>query len=219
MVDSISSSTAAQQLPAGKPGRGAPTRPETPGSAHRAQPFTGQPKPGQGTPSRPDNHGAAVKAQPFVSDSVQISYSNETPATYSNTLSLENRLNDGFDLLRGLILNIFKEQGIDYKIAIGEETVDLSEITQEEAQELVADDGYFGVEQTADRIFSLAAGIAGGDPSRVEAVREGVRQGFEEALEAFGGWLPEISYQTLDAVMAKLDEWAGDNDPETQKQV
>jgi len=29
------------------------------------------------------------------------------------------------------------------------------------------------------------------------------------ALESFGGSLPEISYQTHDAVMEKLDEWAG----------
>ncbi len=74
---------------------------------------------------------------------------------------------------------------------------------------MVADDGYFGVEKTSQRIFDLAVGIAGGDPSRIEAVKSGVEKGFQEALKAFGDWLPEISYQTYDAVMEKLDEWAG----------
>jgi hypothetical protein len=35
-----------------------------------------------------------------------------------------------------------------------------------------------------------------------------VDKGFNEALEAFGGTLPEISYKTYDAVMEKLDAWA-----------
>ena len=41
---------------------------------------------------------------------------------------------------------------------------------------------------------------------------EGVNQGFNEAMEAFGGWLPDISYDTLDTVMEKLDAWAADAD-------
>ena len=38
--------------------------------------------------------------------------------------------------------------------------------------------------------------------------KEFIEKGFQEALDAFGGWLPDISYDTLDSVMAKLDEWA-----------
>jgi hypothetical protein len=54
-------------------------------------------------------------------------------------------------------------------------------------------------------------GIAGGDHSRLDAIKEGVEKGFNEALEAFGGWLPDISYDTYDAVMNKLDTWAESN--------
>jgi hypothetical protein len=36
-----------------------------------------------------------------------------------------------------------------------------------------------------------------------------VENGFQEALDAFGGRLPDISYDTYDAVMKKLDDWAG----------
>jgi len=147
-----------------------------------------------------------------VADTVTISQKSETSVTYSSSLTLDQGIKgDGFDLLRGLVLNILKEQGIDFKIATGgagAEEIDISQLTQEDAQALVADDGYFGVDKTSDRIVDFAIGIAGGDPSRLAAIKEGVDKGFNEALEAFGGQLPEISYKTYDAVMQKLDDWA-----------
>jgi len=144
-------------------------------------------------------------------DQVTLSYSSESVMTYDSSMTLQGNRGDGFDLLRGLVINIFKEQGIDYKIATGDTGVDLSKITPEEAQDLVADDGYFGVDKTSQRIFDLAVGIAGGDPARIDAVRAGVEKGFQEAFKAFGDWLPDISYETYDAVMQKLDDWAGVN--------
>ena len=88
----------------------------------------------------------------------------------------------------------------------------LEELSSEEAAELVDVDGYFGVEQTSDRIVDFAITIADGDISRIEAIKAGVEQGFQEALEAFGGWLPDISHNTYDAVMKKLDAWVSEND-------
>ncbi len=135
-------------------------------------------------------------------------------------MSLENKVGDGFDLLRGLVLNMFKEQGLDYKIETDDSEIDISTLTPEKAQELIADDGYFGVEKTSERIFKFAVGMAGGDPTRLDAIRAGVEKGFQEALDAFGGWLPDISYDTYDTVMKKLDDWAGveslDNSPQSQ---
>ena len=42
----------------------------------------------------------------------------------------------------------------------------------------------------------LLLNATGGDPSQLAAVKEGIELGFQEAAAAFGGWLPEISYQT-----------------------
>lgn len=150
--------------------------------------------------------------QPLVvTDTVTITQRAETTVTYSSSLTMDQNVKgDGFDLLRGLVLNILKEQGIDFKIATGAKEIDLSQLSQEEAQALIADDGYFGVEQTSDRIVDFAIATAGGDPSRLAAIKEGVDKGFNEALEAFGGTLPDISYDTYDAVMQKLDKWAED---------
>ena len=143
------------------------------------------------------------------SDQVTLSYSSESVMLYDSSMTLQGNRGDGFDLLRGLVLNMFKEQGIDYKVATGDADIDISTLTPEEAQDLVADDGYFGVERTSQRIFDLAVGIAGGDVGRIDAIRAGVEKGFQEAKEAMGDWLPDISYETYDAVMQKLDDWAG----------
>ncbi len=58
-------------------------------------------------------------------------------------------------------------------------------------------------------------GIAGGDTSRIDAIREGIDRGFEQARQAFGGVLPDISYDTYDAVMKKLDDWVNQDAPVT----
>ncbi len=142
-------------------------------------------------------------------DKVTLSYSSESILTYSSSMTIEGTQGDGFDLLRGLVLNILKDQGIGYQVPADGQDIDLSNISRNEAQELIEDEGYFGVEQTSNRIVDFAIGLSGGDPSRLEAIKQGVEQGFQEALDAFGGWLPEISYQTYDAVMEKLDLWAG----------
>lgn len=148
-------------------------------------------------------------------DSVQISYQEEVSMTYSSALTIPTgEAQDQYSLLRGLVTSMLKEQGIDFKVANGDEEIDISSISQQEATELIADDGYFGVDQTSDRIVDFAIAMAGGDPTRLDAIKEGVERGFNEALDAFGGWLPDISYDTYDTVMNKLDTWADDNSSE-----
>ena len=74
----------------------------------------------------------------------------------------------------------------------------------------ISDDGYFGVDQTSERIFQFAVAIAGGDTSRIDAIKEGIDKGFAGAKKVLGNWLPQISYDTYDAVMNKLDKWVAD---------
>ena len=143
-------------------------------------------------------------------DSVTIDYHQEVSMTYESSLTIQTGdTQDQYNLLRGLVANMLKEQGIDFKIANGDETIDISEISQEDAVALVSDDGYFGIDKTSDRIVDFAIATAGGDISKLAAIKEGVEKGFGEALDAFGGTLPDISYDTYDAIMEKLDAWAG----------
>lgn len=163
-------------------------------------------------PNRQDVPTADESQGLLVRDQVTLSSRSDTVLSYDGNMTLQGFKNDGFDLLRGLVLNIFKEQGLSLKMlaesGTGEpQEISLEEITPEKAAELVAEDGYFGVEQTSDRIANFAISIADGDPSRIDAIKEGINQGFNDALKAFGGWLPDISYNTYDAVMEKLDAW------------
>ncbi len=129
--------------------------------------------------------------------------------TYESSLTIQTGdTQDQYNLLRGLVANMLKEQGIDFKVSNSDQTIDISEISQEEAVELISEDGYFGVEQTSDRIVELAIAAAGGDTSKLDAIKEGVEKGFNEAKQAFNGSLPDISYDTYDAVIEKLDAWA-----------
>lgn len=159
--------------------------------------------------SRQDQGQANVAERLIAAtDTVTLTYSSDSLLTYSSSMTLQGGKEDGYDLLRGLVMNILKEQGVDSQIATDSGTIDLNTLSQEDAQALIAEDGFFGVDQTSERIVNLAIGIAGGDVTRLDAIKEGVDKGFQEALDAFGGWLPDLSHQTYDMVMKKLDDWA-----------
>lgn len=91
-------------------------------------------------------------------------------------------------------------------LASGEYTVDPA--TKAQAQADIAEDGYWGVEQTSDRIIQFATALTGGDPSKIEEMRAAFIKGYKMAEETWGGELPEISQQTYDAVMKKFDALA-----------
>jgi len=93
---------------------------------------------------------------------------------------------------------------------IGYEGKPIAELSQEEAAELVAEDGIFGVSQTSQRIADFVINGAAGDESRLRAGREGMLQGFEMAEEMWGGELPEISQKTMQAAIEMVDKAMSD---------
>lgn len=95
-------------------------------------------------------------------------------------------------------------------LAKGDFTVDRA--TAEAAQAEIAEDGYWGVEQTSDRIFSFAEALTGGDPEKMEEMREAFIKGFKQATGAWGRDLPDISQKTYDAVMEKFDNYGKEED-------
>lgn len=90
-------------------------------------------------------------------------------------------------------------------LASGDFTVDAE--TKAQAQEDISENGYWGVEQTSDRIIQFAKALSGGDPSKAQAMKEAFIKGFEEATKTWGKELPSISKDTYNAVMNKFDEW------------
>ena len=91
----------------------------------------------------------------------------------------------------------------------GDFTVDAA--TKAQAQADIAEDGYWGVEQTSDRIIDFAKALTGGDPDKIEEMKEAFEKGFKQAEKTWGGELPEISKKTYDAVFEKFDAWAAES--------
>ena len=73
----------------------------------------------------------------------------------------------------------------------------ISELSQEEAAELVSEDGLFGIKQTAQRISDFVIQGANGDEGLLRAGREGMIEGFKMAEQMWGKELPEISQKTM----------------------
>jgi len=92
-------------------------------------------------------------------------------------------------------------------LAGGNFTVDPA--TRAQAQADIAEDGYWGVNATSDRIVDFAVALAGDDPDKLEEMRSAFLQGFNKAKETWGGELPDISQRTYDAVMEKFDKLTG----------
>lgn len=89
---------------------------------------------------------------------------------------------------------------------IGYEGKKLSEISQSEAEELVSEDGIFGIKQTSERIANFVINGSGGDEDMMRAGREGMIEGFKQAEELWGGELPEISQQTMQKSIEMVDK-------------
>lgn len=76
-----------------------------------------------------------------------------------------------------------------------------------QAQKDIAEDGYWGVEQTSDRIVSMAIALTGGDTSKADEMKDAITKGFNKAAGAWGEKLPQICQDTYDAAMKKMDDW------------
>lgn len=152
---------------------------------------------------------------------VVLEVSKEAKKTYTQNTALVNQLKQDaenrMNTFKKMIADMMSKQAGTYGTAMddamwkflakGDFTVDAA--TKAQAQADIAEDGYWGVEQTSSRIIDFAVALTGGDPDKVEEMREAFKKGFKQAEKTWGGELPEISQKTYDAVMRKFDELAG----------
>lgn len=123
--------------------------------------------------------------------------------------------------LRSLVEKMMTKQGTAIAnadsmwsfLADGNFTVD--EETQKQAQADIAEDGYWGVEQTSDRILDFAKALSGNDPEKADLLIDAFKKGFEDATKSWGKDLPDISQRTYDAVLDKFDKWKNGSTTET----
>ena len=79
------------------------------------------------------------------------------------------------------------------------------EIQQAKAD--VAEDGYFGVKQTSGRLFDFAMALAGDDEGKMRRMQSAMQRGFEQASRSWGGSLPSISRDTLNAANRLFEDY------------
>lgn len=171
------------------------------------------------------------KANASTSSSTAKSF-NETAAVYEksdssakNTASKTNSTTDRSAIIKQLkadsdarqqqLINIVRQslskQAGTYNKSQGLASIfDNLTVTEDvklQAQKDIAEDGYWGVEQTSDRILDFAKALAGNDSSKAEELLAAFKKGFEKATAAWGTDLPGICQDTYAAVEQKFQKW------------
>ena len=161
---------------------------------------------------------SSVESGVVYEPSTQTDSATTSKKTYKQDTQLLNKLKADADArteqLRSIVEKLMLGQGnaigtaddIWSFLRTGNFTVDAA--TKAQAQADIAEDGYWGVNQTSDRIIDFAKALCGGDPDKIEEMKAAFEKGFKQAEETWGGKLPEISQKTYDAVMEKFDAWA-----------
>ena len=119
--------------------------------------------------------------------------------------------------LQQLVQQMISKQGNAYGqandmwkfLASGNFTVDAQ--TKAQAQADIAEDGYWGVKQTSERIFDFAKALSGGDMDKIKEMQAAFEKGFKQATKTWGKELPQISQDTRSAVNKLFEDfYAGD---------
>ncbi len=89
--------------------------------------------------------------------------------------------------------------------------------TAAQAQKDIADDGYWGFEETSTRMVEFAISISGDNTEMADKLMDAIKKGFDQANKMWGGnekkmALPELSKKTLDRALQKMEAWKNGDD-------
>lgn len=162
-----------------------------------------------------ENPAKANEAAAVYESSASKPYSNKKVANPELVNQLKAANDARVAQLEDIVHKLIAGQGDAYGkanniwqfLASGNFTVDPA--TKAQAQADIAEDGYWGVNATSDRIVDFAVALAGDDPEKLEEMRAAFQKGFDQATKTWGGELPDISQRTYDAVMEKFDKLTG----------
>lgn len=151
------------------------------------------------------------EAKKTVSDygkDAEIKYAADIAAVKEMQRALDKRMENSF---LQMAMDSLGEQQTGLKAKL-EEILEAGgeEITPQmidEAKANVAEDGYFGVEATANRLVDFAKALSGENPEKAEMLKDAFMKGFEQAEELWGDDLPEISQKTKVRTEELFDEW------------
>ncbi len=139
-----------------------------------------------------------------------------TKKTYTRDADTINKLLKDADQraqqMRDLVERTLGKQGQTFQISKSsiDDIINSGKLTSEDIEQAkadVAEDGYWGVKQTSERLFSFAQALSGGDSSKADALMSAIEKGFKQATKDWGDELPDISKKTLDAVKTLMNDW------------
>jgi hypothetical protein len=83
----------------------------------------------------------------------------------------------------------------------------VDQTTIDEAKASISEDGYWGVNQTSDRLVSMAIALSGGDTSKADELMAAIEKGYKQATQSWGEDLPQLCQDTMEATRQKMDDW------------
>ncbi|AFL99861.1 MULTISPECIES: hypothetical protein [Desulfitobacterium] len=172
-------------------------------------------QPGQEAGKLPVDSAAAVyePGNSGTDNTLGKTYSQDTETIARLKAEVDRRTEN----LRSLVEQLLLKQGYKFNDAtdiyqlLREGKVEVDPETAAKAREEISEDGYWGVKQTSERVFSFAIALTGGDPSKAQAMKDAVIEGYEQAKKIWGGELPEICQKTYEETLKKFDEWIENN--------
>ena len=111
--------------------------------------------------------------------------------------------NDNFATQSGLA-HLINSRDFDLS-SLQHEGRSILDLSPEEAADLIGEEGFYGIKNTAQRLSGFVINGGGDDLEKVKAGREGIARGFKEAEKLWGGTLPDISYKTLERALQQID--------------
>ncbi len=171
------------------------------------------------------------ESQLYISDSLTVGTSAAIDTAAEKKLykfdaqtiaAMKKELSEKSDSFKEMVRGMLEKQGLNVEIILkrlehGESVnVKVDEESRKKAEEAISEDGFWGVKQTSERILNFAKALGNSNPEMVSKLRDSFKEGYEQAKEAFGGELPEISQRTYDAVMKGFDEWAEEGNPQSE---
>ena len=117
------------------------------------------------------------------------------------------------DQLRNLVEQMLNKQGKAFTDAtnmwemLRTGKLEVDPEVAKQAQADIAEDGYWGVEQTSDRLVEFAKGLAGNDAAYADELLAAMKKGFEQATGEWGDKLPDLCQRTIEAAEKKMIAW------------
>ncbi|EAK6878401.1 hypothetical protein F7862_05515 [Campylobacter coli] len=139
-----------------------------------------------------------------ISQIYLVQFQQQTMSTVLNTSNAQAGIND---LLGGNDLNSVKSMLSDIDFAsLGYNGKNPLTMNTDELNQLISEEGFFGIDNTANRIADFVIKGAGNDVEKLKKGLEGIKQGFEQAEKIWGGELPQISQDTIEATIKKVSD-------------